>query len=114
MMAVRTGAVVNISSIAAWQGMPGFDSYAAGKAGVEDRQGLRGPRLAAGDAASCGRPERRRERRALPGISGQRLRHGGDAAGRRRDDVPIAYAVADAAPRDGSRRNLTRRNPSRH
>lgn len=35
MMAARTGSVVNISSIAAWQAMPGFDGYAAGKAGVE-------------------------------------------------------------------------------
>lgn len=35
MMAHRRGAIVNISSIAAAQAMPGFDSYAAGKAGVE-------------------------------------------------------------------------------
>jgi len=35
MMAKRRGVIVNISSIAAWQAMPGFDSYTAGKAGVE-------------------------------------------------------------------------------
>lgn len=35
MMAARRGSIVNISSIAAVLAMPGFDSYAAGKAGVE-------------------------------------------------------------------------------
>ncbi|HWD05886.1 MAG TPA: SDR family NAD(P)-dependent oxidoreductase [Amycolatopsis sp.] len=35
MMPARRGAIVNISSIAAWLAMPGFAGYAAGKAGVE-------------------------------------------------------------------------------